>query len=160
MSSPTSPSAQTPALSAEQLTTALSMWATAENNAAMTAYQQGLATAAKNGVPPPTAPLLYDVNAALILQIETQEAAAPGSTPASQWALVVTQVPSPPANAAPTLPAESLTPIGSGVWSVRVNSGFGPSNGQPFIVNGVSYTAIWAGPFGPVDAVLTPQGAV
>lgn len=153
---PPNPNSATPATDAAQWTQALALWASQINRTLIAEYEQGVAVATKDGVPPPALPMLYQVNGPLILQIENQENAAPLSTTAAQWAAILTQVQMPAPNTPPPVPPVTLTPIASGLWKVTVNSGYGPANNQVFVVDGVSYTAFWIGPFGPVEAMLTP----
>lgn len=148
------PATQTPAVSAQEWIQALSAWATQSNATLIAEYEQGLATAKTEGIAPPTPPLLYSVNGPLILQIENQENASPGSTTAAQWADIITQAPMPAPAPAPATPSVTLTLIAAGLWKVTVNSGFGPSDGQVFAVDGVNYKAEWVGPFGPVICSL------
>lgn len=122
------------------------------NTSAIAAYNKAVVVAAALNDPAPTPPMLTVVNYDLIQQYEAQANA--GGQPT--WAGIlmdIQYVPPPPPPVAASL--ELGAQLAPGIWKLIVNSGAGPSDAQPFSLNGVNYIAHWAGPFGPVYAQQT-----
>ena len=152
---PATPGSASLALLIEVLQNTYQATYTGINNALISAYKQGVATAQAIDQPLPPPPNIWVVNTGLIAQLETQASENPTSVTPSQWAGILSQVPYPAVTAAPlaAYTIGSALPGEPNVFQLSASGAF-PSDGQLITVNGQEYFAIWAGPWGPVYAKL------
>jgi hypothetical protein len=129
-------------LLAQELTNAWTLAYTALNNAAVAAYTKGVAAAEALGQPLPTPPMQTIVNGNVVLQLEEQENANPGSTTGAQWAAALYTYQYIPTTPPPApLRLYSLGAIVAPGMYVLTTTGAWPADGAEIEINGSNYIA-------------------